>query len=117
MAIDIYTENNFLVFYYESEYPEGNNVEWVLNNLEENESCTIAKSFHFKKIDLLDYDKENFSFVRFNIANRIEYNNIKYYQVKKHILNIKFDLLFEESCNISINYFFYCSKAFYFQNN
>lgn len=115
MAIDIYTENNFLVFYYEAEYPEGNNVEWVLNNLEENESCTIAKSFHFKKIDLLDYDKENFSFVRFNIANRIEYNNIKYYQVKKHILNIKFDLLFEESCNISINYFFTVRKLSIFK--
>lgn len=106
MAIDIYKEDDYLVLSYEAEYPVGNNAKWVLSKLELETNCTIAKCFYFKKDDIIDYDKEQYTFVNFKIAELISLNDTKYYKVPKRILNIHFDLLFEESCDIWIDYFF-----------
>ena len=31
MGIDIYKERNFLLLHYTTEYPDGNNIEWIFN--------------------------------------------------------------------------------------
>ena len=106
MAIDIYKEENYLVLSYEAEYPVGNNAEWVISKLELEKKCSIANCFHFKKEDIIDYDKKQYTFVNFKIAELISLNDTKYYKVPKRILNVHFDLLFEETCDIWIDYFF-----------
>ena len=105
MAIDIYKKNDYLVLSYEAEYPIGNNVEWVISKLELENDCTIANCFHLKKEDIVDFDKEKYTYVNFKIADLVLLNDIKYYKIPKRVLHVHFDLFFEESCNIWINYF------------
>lgn len=105
MAVDIYKEKDHLVLYYEAEYPIGNNAKWILSKLELEKNYTITNCFHFNRDDIIDYDKKEYNFVKFKIADLISLNNTKYYKIPKRILNVHFDLLFEESCDIWIDYF------------
>ncbi len=106
MAIEIYKKENVLVLRYELFNPEENNSKWVVDKLEEYGYCIIAHIFKFRLENLIEYDSKDYFYVLFKIADLIKIGKKKYYQIKHQVLDVNFDLFFEESCDISVKYFF-----------
>jgi hypothetical protein len=106
MAIEIYKEKNALVLHYELFNPEENNSKWVVDKLEEYGYCIIAHIFKFGPENLIEYDSKDYFYVLFKIADLITVGDKNYYQIKHQVLDVSFDLFFEESCDISVKYFF-----------
>jgi hypothetical protein len=115
MAIDIYKEGTAVVLYYSAEYPDGSNAKWVIDHLENYGYCRIAHIFKFEQEDLIEYDSKEYSFVSFKIADLITIDDKNYYQIKQRILDINYDLFFEESCDITADYFFTERKSSIFK--
>lgn len=114
MAIDIYKDGMAVILRYSAEYPEGNNAKWVIDRLEDYGYCRIA-IFKFKHEDLIGHDSKEYSFVLFKIADLITIGDKRYYQIKRQILEINYDLFFEESCDISVDSFFTQRKSSIFK--
>ena len=106
MAIDLYKDGSAVVLCYESNYPEGSNAKWVIDNLKEDGYCIIAHIFKFESDDLIECDTKGYSYVLFKIADLITIGDKNYYQIKRQVLGINYDLFFEESCDITNDYFF-----------
>lgn len=106
MAIDIYKEENTLVLRYEWYNPEEKNSKWVVDKLDEDGYCIIAHIFKFESENLIEYDSKDYFYVLFKIADLITIGDKNYYQIKRQVLDVSFDLFFEEACDISVKYFF-----------
>ncbi|WP_296687369.1 Shedu immune nuclease family protein [Treponema sp. UBA3813] len=101
--------------YFSIEYPENSNIVWVFDKIEERGSCKLANTFLLTKNDILDYDKETYSYGEFIIAQLEQNGDEEYYKINKRILQISFDLYFEKSCDISKMYFLTARKTSIFK--
>ena len=106
MAINIFKEGPSVYLHYYAEYPDGSNAKWVIDQLRDYGYCRIAHIFKFEQEDLIEHDSKEYLFVLFKIADLITIGDKNYYQIKRQILEINYDLFFEESCDISVDYFF-----------
>ncbi len=107
MSVEILKKNNKLILHYEPvSYPSPNNVSWIFNEFGSKGVCIFAHTFYLRDVYLDAYDQSELSYADFSIANLVSINNQNYFQIKSEILNIKFELYFEENCNINKSYFF-----------
>lgn len=78
---------------------------WLLDKLDDEDIFILSKCFTLTKENLDSYDEQNFSYVYFLLSDYTTINEKNYFKIKKDILQIDFDLFFEESCDISRDYF------------
>ena len=106
MSIEVSKKDKFLILYFSIEYPENSNISWLFYKIIEEQGCfELAKTFNLTEKDIYNYDKENFSYGEFKLAELVTINSEKYYKVDKSVLQISFDLYLEKSCSISKDYF------------
>lgn len=80
-------------------------LQWILDKLDEEDIFISSNCFTLKKENLDSYDEENYSYVNFLLSDYMTINEKNYFKIKKNILQIDFDIYFEESCDISREYF------------
>lgn len=107
MSLEVFKNEKKLILHYEtSDFYPTTNVSWIFQEFETEKTCLLGnKCFELKKEYLDSYDNEKYSFVDFSIADYVSIEGQNYYKIKKNILQINFDLYFEENCNIEIHSF------------
>lgn len=80
-------------------------LKWVFDKFEKEDSYIIRNCFNVKKDDIDSYDEQSISYICFLLSEYITINEKNYFKIKRDILQIDFDLYFEENCDISIEFF------------
>lgn len=105
MFIEIEKKDNKVLLECFPDYFHEPDLHWILDKLDEEDIFISSNCFTFKKENLDSYDEQNFSYVYFLLSDYMTINEKNYFKIKKDILQIDFDIYFEENCDISRDYF------------
>lgn len=97
-------DNKILLQCFSDSYHE-QNLSWILEKFEKNETFVAKRCFYLTKENVDSYDEHDLQYISFSLSDFFIINGKNYFRIKKEILKIDFDLYFEEHCNISRDYF------------